>query len=135
MYDLPTGGVLSAATTIVSSYVAANSMPAQDVPSMIVAVVDALQGRPAVAAPGGQKQKPAVSISKSVANDYLICLEDGKKLKMLKRYLMSRHGMTPAEYRAKWGLPLDYPMVAPDYAQMRSKLSRSFGFGTRRKAA
>ena len=102
MSEIPTYDVMSAATSIVSSYVAANSIPAQDVPGLIASVFAALQNpQPqADALLPKLKPKPAVSISKSVANDYLICLEDGKKLKMLKRYLMSRHGVTPDEYRA-----------------------------------
>ena len=77
------------------------------------------------------RQKPAVPISRSVQHDFIICLEDGKKLKMLKRYLRSRFGMSPEQYRQKWGLAADYPMVAPNYAKQRSQLARDLGLGTK----
>ena len=75
--------------------------------------------------------EPAVPVKKSVTSDYIVCLEDGKQLKMLKRYLRNTHGMTPDEYRKRWGLPADYPMVAPNYAKKRSKLAKAIGLGTR----
>src|SRR5699024_4113306 len=79
-----------------------------------------------------EKQKPAVPVRQSVKQDYIVCLEDGKKLKMLKRYLMTSYGMTPDEYRKKWGLPADYPMVAPSYAEKRRQLAKAIGLGTKR---
>jgi len=86
---------------------------------------------PAEETPAKEELKPAVPIKKSVTPDYIICLEDGKKLKMLKRHLMSSYGITPDEYRAKWGLPADYPMVAPNYAKARSDLAVKLGLGRR----
>ena len=113
---------------IVSSYVAANRVAAGDIPTVVNEVFNALSGtgQPKVEAP---KQEPAVSIKKSVTPDYIICLEDGKKLKMLKRHLRSTYNMSPEEYRAKWNLPADYPMVAPNYAIFRSALAKGMGLG------
>lgn len=115
-------------TDIVSSYLANNSVPAEQIPALIHQLFDAL----VKVGTGEQKPealKPAVPIKKSVFPDYIICLEDGKKLKMLKRYLMSSYSMTPEEYRSRWGLPPDYPMVAPAYAEKRSALAREIGLG------
>lgn len=115
---------------IVSAYVGHNEILAQDVSKLINAVHTALNGV-GVGAPGsGSNQaKPPVSIRQSVTQDYLICLEDGKKMTMLKRYLKTHYGMTPDEYRKKWGLPADYPMVAPSYAAMRSAFAKKIGLG------
>jgi predicted transcriptional regulator len=122
-------------TTIVAAYVARNNVQVADLPTLISTVRQALAGlgKPQEQAEPAAELKPAVSIKKSVTPEYIICLEDGKKLKMLKRHLHSSYGMTPDEYRAKWGLPADYPMVAPNYAQARSKLALELGLG-RRKA-
>ena len=118
------------AADIVSAYVSANSVAAQDIPGLIRTVHAALKevsgAGPAVAEHG---QEPAVAIKKSVTPDFIICLEDGKKFKSLKRHLRTRYGMTPDEYRAKWGLPHDYPMVAPNYAKARSELAKQMGLG------
>ena len=115
-------------TDIVVSYVANNSVGAQDLSALIQNVHATLSGLGS-----GTKEEPrpdpAVSIRSSVKNDHLVCLEDGKKFKMLKRHLMTDHGMTPAEYRARWDLPSSYPMVAPDYAAMRGDLARKIGLG------
>jgi predicted transcriptional regulator len=115
-------------TDIVVSYVANNSVGAQDLSSLIQNVHATLSSLGS-----GTKEEPrpdpAVSIRTSVKNDHLVCLEDGKKFKMLKRHLMTDHGMTPAEYRARWDLPSSYPMVAPDYAAMRGDLARKIGLG------
>ncbi len=123
--------LLELTTEIVSAFVGNNSVPTEEIPSMIQSVHRALStlGNDAPRA----KQNPAVPIKKSVTRDYLICLEDGKKLIMLKRYLANAHGMTPQEYRAKWGLRQDYPMVAPAYAETRSKLAKKFGLGKVRR--
>jgi predicted transcriptional regulator len=114
---------------IVAAFVSNNSVTVADLPAMIKSVhatLGALNG----ALPGEiLAQKPAVPIKKSVTDAYVICLEDGKKLKMLKRYLRSNYNLTPEEYRAKWGLPADYPMVAPDYAAQRSEFAKKIGLG------
>src|SRR5215210_2596570 len=115
---------------IVSAYVSNNSVRTEDLASLISDVHSALQNAPnGRAEPAPEPQQPAVPIKKSVTPDYIISLEDGKKFKSLKRHLMNSYGMTPAEYRAKWGLPKDYPMVAPNYAKARSELARSMGLG------
>ena len=123
---------LTAMTTeLVAAYVANNSVPLGELPNLIRTVHQSLSGLgapPAVEAPAAPLV-PAVPIKKSVTDEYIISLEDGRKFKSLKRYLATSHGMTPAEYRAKWGLPSDYPMVAPAYAAKRSELARSIGLG------
>jgi predicted transcriptional regulator len=121
--------LLRLATDIVAAYVSNNAVSANDLPEMIRAVHSTLSG---LDQPDGGKETdlvPAVPIKKSVTADHIICLEDGKKLKMLKRYLRSQYGMTPEEYRARWNLPHDYPMVAPNYAAQRSKLAKQIGLG------
>jgi predicted transcriptional regulator len=122
------------AAEIVSAYVSANEVPPQDLPGLIRTVHTALS-EVAGARPAAQDltQEPAVAIKKSVTPDFIICLEDGKKFKSLKRHLRTRYSMTPDEYRAKWGLPHDYPMVAPNYAAARSNLAKKMGLGTRRE--
>ncbi len=120
---------------LVAAYVAKNSVPVGELPNLIRSVHQSLSGLgtpPAVEAPAAPLV-PAVSIRKSVTDEYIISLEDGRKFKSLKRYLATSHGMTPDEYRAKWGLPPDYPMVAPAYAAKRSALAKTIGLG--RKAA
>ncbi|ANY83298.1 MucR family transcriptional regulator (plasmid) [Microvirga ossetica] len=120
---------------IVSSYVANNSVHRADLPNVIAAVHAALQGIVAPKSAEPEKPQPAVSIRKSVTPDFLISLEDGKKYKSLKRHLRGL-GLTPEQYRAKWELPIDYPMIAPNYAAKRSELAKSIGLGhLRRKAA
>lgn len=122
------------AAEIVSAYVAGNQVQAQDIPALIRMVHSALMEISTSAAPAREPaQEPAVSIKKSVTPDYIVCLEDGKKFKSLKRHLRTRYGMTPEEYRAKWGLPHDYPMVAPNYAKERSNLAKRMGLGLARK--
>jgi predicted transcriptional regulator len=122
---------------IVAAYVANNSVAAADLPSLIVQTYTALdrlvRGEPA-AITETPKFVPAVSIRKSVTPDFLISLEDGKKYKSLKRHLSAQYGMSPADYREKWGLPPDYPMVAPNYAKRRSELAKSAGLGQNRSA-
>jgi len=130
--DIPTPpapDLLSLATNIVSAYVSKNAVPSAALADLIRLVhrtlIDLINDRP-----DSQTAKtPAVPIKRSVTADYLICLEDGKKLKMLKRHLRSVYGMTPEEYRRKWGLPSDYPMVAPNYAAQRADFARSIGLG------
>lgn len=118
---------------IVSAHVSNNSVAVSDVPALIQNVHNAL------ATLGGKTQEPearpepAVSVRASIKPDYIICLEDGKKLKMLKRHLMTHYQMTPEQYRAKWNLPADYPMVAPNYAEQRRTLAKKIGLGTKRR--
>ncbi|MBI3438889.1 MAG: MucR family transcriptional regulator [Proteobacteria bacterium] len=124
------------AATIVSAYVSANELPPQELPRLIQTVYSALRDVAANApvAPD-TTQEPAVAIKKSVTADYIICLEDGKKFKSLKRHLRTRYSMSPDEYRLKWGLPHDYPMVAPNYAKERSNLAKRMGLGQGRRHA
>jgi predicted transcriptional regulator len=115
---------------IVAAHVSNNSVAISDIPTLIANVhtaLTALVAGPAAAEP--VKLEPAVPIRSSIKPDYIVCLEDGKKLKMLKRHLMTSYGMTPVEYRAKWGLPADYPMVAPAYASQRRDLAMKIGLG------
>ncbi|OYQ31344.1 transcriptional regulator [Niveispirillum lacus] len=124
------GELLRMTAEIVSAFVGQNTLPMQQVPDLINTVyltLTGLQGAP-VAAPV-EPARPAVPIKKSVTPEYIVCLEDGKKLKMLKRHLRSTYDMTPDEYRAKWGLPPDYPMVAPNYAAQRSEFAKKIGLG------
>ncbi len=117
---------------IVSAHVANNAVSSADLPGFIKAVYAALQ-KVSTEAASPSLPKPVVSIKKSVTPNYLVCLEDGKKLKMLKRHLRTTFNMTPNEYRARWGLPADYPMTAPNYAKARSALAKKFGLGRKRK--
>ena len=123
--------------TLTSDFVAAlvsnNSVAVSDVSTLIQNVHAALSGLTKPAAAPEVKQEPAVSVRSSIKPDYIICLEDGKKLKMLKRHLMTHYQMTPDDYRAKWGLPADYPMVAPNYAEQRRSLAKKIGLGTKRR--
>jgi predicted transcriptional regulator len=123
--------LLGLSTEIVAAYVAQNTVPAANLPELIQTVHATLSGlaSPAPAAAPPEKRKPAVPISRSVQTDYLVCLEDGKQLKMLKRYLRSRYNLSPDDYRRRWGLPPDYPMVAPGYAARRSDFAKQIGLG------
>lgn len=127
------GEILNLTTEIVSSHVANNTVAAADLPGLIEVVYSKLS---ALGGPAQEKHEelvPAVSIKKSVTDDYIYCLEDGKRLKMLKRHLMTAYGMTPEDYRAKWGLKPDYPMVAPNYAAKRKQLAKKIGLGRKPK--
>ncbi|QKV18671.1 MucR family transcriptional regulator [Oricola thermophila] len=118
---------------VVSAYVSNNPVPAGDLPGLISEVHTALgKTLGAVVEEVQEKPRPAVNPKRSVTDDYIICLEDGQKFKSLKRHLMSHYNMTPEQYREKWGLPADYPMVAPSYAAQRSKLAREMGLGRKR---
>jgi predicted transcriptional regulator len=122
--------MLKLVSDIVAAYVSNNPVPVSDLPAMIRSIhatLGALSGAPS--SDLLTSQKPAVPVKKSVTNEFIICLEDGKKLKMLKRYLRSNYNLTPEEYRAKWGLPADYPMVAPNYAAQRSEFAKKIGLG------
>ena len=121
---------------IVGAYVANNSVAVSDLSSLIGDVHQALvRASSPVAEVAVEALRPAVSIKKSVSPDFLICLEDGKQFKSLKRHLRTKYNMSPDEYRAKWGLPSDYPMVAPNYAEQRSRLAKSLGLGSLRNKA
>ena len=124
----PAPDVLGLTAQIVSAHVSNNAVTADSLPSLITEVYRTLAnvGKDPVAP---DKPQPAVPVKKSVMPDYIICLEDGKKLKMLKRHLMTAYGLTPDDYRAKWGLPADYPMVAPSYAEARRQLAKDIGLG------
>ena len=118
---------------IVSAHVSNNNVLAADVPTLIQTVYAALEKVSEPAPAEAPKAEPAVSIRASVKHDHIVCLEDGKKLKMLKRYLRTNYNMTPQEYRTKWGLPRDYPMVAPAYAEQRKELAKKIGLGRKRQ--
>ena len=127
--DMKVTELLPLVTEVVSAQLANNKTASSDVGSLIHSVYKALDELRTNRTPA-ELPKPAVPVKKSVTPDYIICLEDGKQLKMLKRYLRNTHGMTPEEYRKRWGLPADYPMVAPKYAEKRSKIAKSLGLGT-----
>ncbi|MGI4940551.1 MAG: MucR family transcriptional regulator [Janthinobacterium lividum] len=120
---------------IVSAHVSNNSVQAADLPALIQQVYTALTSLGSEPALAAEKREPAVPVRKSVFPDYIICLEDGKKLKMLKRHLMTSYDLTPEAYRERWGLPSNYPMVAPSYAERRSALAKSIGLGRKPVAA
>jgi predicted transcriptional regulator len=125
--------LLQLTSQIVAAHVQSNKLPAEEVPALITTVYQTLSNIEAGTDLSAGKVAPAVPIRKSVTPDYLVCLEDGKKLKMLKRHLKTSYNLSPEEYRNRWGLPSDYPMVAPNYAKQRSALAREIGLGTRGK--
>ena len=119
---------------VVSAYVANNTLPASELPALVTDIHATLSGLVGKSNPNGgaaekEKQKPAVPIKKSITPDYLICLENGQKFKSLKKHLKAQYDMSPEDYRRKWGLPSDYPMVAPAYAERRSDLAKKLGLG------
>src|SRR6202000_3245548 len=120
--------ILKLVTEIVAAYVSRNTVAAEDLPNVIKSVHATLGGIQGIE-PGAPTRAPAVPIKKSVTPDYIVCLEDGKKLKMLKRYLRAQYGRTPEAYRAQWNLPADYPMTAPNYAARRSEFAKQIGLG------
>ena len=125
--------LLTLTADIVAAHVSNNSVAVNDLPNLIQNVHSALSGISGKAVPVEAKPEPKVSIRSSIKPDYIVCLEDGKKLKMLKRHLMTHYSMTPDQYRQKWGLSSDYPMVAPNYAEQRRTLAKSIGLGTKRR--
>ncbi len=125
--------LLALTTDIVASHVANNTVPLADLPQLIQQVYATLASVDASTAATIARPQSAVPVKKSVTPDYIICLEDGKKLKMLKRHLKTRYNMTPEEYRERWGLAADYPMVAPNYAAQRRELAKKIGLGTKRR--
>jgi predicted transcriptional regulator len=128
------GSFIELTAEIVSAYVSNNPVPAADMPGLINQVHTALTRISAGQADAQPEPlKPAVSVKKSITPDYIVCLEDGKKFKSLKRHLRTQYNMTPEQYRDKWGLPPDYPMVAPNYAAARSQLAKQMGLGQQRR--
>jgi predicted transcriptional regulator len=123
--------ILTLTSNIVAAHVSNNSVALSDLPQVIREVYQTLSVLGGAAPAAAEKPTPVVPVKKSVTPEYIICLEDGKKLKMLKRHLRTAYNMSPEEYREKWGLPADYPMVAPSYAKQRSKLAKQIGLGTR----
>ncbi len=132
MKELEESELLEMTVEIVSSYVANNALQAGALPDLIKTVHATILGLTQQVEAPREKLEPAVAISKSVTPEHIVCLEDGRKLKMLKRYLRTRYDMTPEEYRTKWGLPADYPMVAPNYAKLRSRHAKQIGLGKKR---
>jgi predicted transcriptional regulator len=127
--------LLALTTEIVASHVSNNTVAVNDLPDLIKQVYGSLHNlSPDPAPEQPEKPQPAVAVKKSVTPEFIICLEDGKKLKMLKRHLKTRYDMTPEDYRKRWNLPEDYPMVAPSYAQQRSDLAKKIGLGTKPRA-
>ena len=128
--DAEPSSMLALTTKIVAAYISRNAMPGTELPALIDRVFQSLAGITTGSAAAPEvRPEPAVPVKKSVFADYIVCLEDGKKLKMLKRHLMTSFGLTPHAYRERWGLPSDYPMVAPSYAEKRSTLAKSIGLG------
>ncbi|MFS2317733.1 MucR family transcriptional regulator [Maricaulis sp. D1M11] len=127
--------LLRMTTSVVSSFLSHNSVPAENVPDLIKSVHATMSEICAPTVKVETKAKPAVPVSKSVSDEHIVCLEDGKKLKMLKRYLRSQYDMSPEEYRRKWNLPSDYPMVAPAYSRKRSQFAKDIGLGRAGKDA
>jgi predicted transcriptional regulator len=125
--------LLTLTADIVAAHVSNNSVAVNDLPNLIQNVHAALSGISGNGSAAEAKPEPKVSIRASIKPDYIVCLEDGKKLKMLKRHLMTHYNMTPDQYRQKWGLSADYPMVAPNYAEQRRTLAKSIGLGTKRR--
>jgi predicted transcriptional regulator len=125
--------LLTLTADIVAAHVSNNSVAVNDLPNLIQNVHSALSGISGAGSAPEPKPEPKVSIRSSVKPDYIVCLEDGKKLKMLKRHLMTHYNLTPEQYRQKWGLSAEYPMVAPNYAEQRRKLAKSIGLGTKRR--
>jgi predicted transcriptional regulator len=125
--------MLTLTADIVAAHVSNNSVAVNDLPTLIQNVHEALTGISRRSAAPEPRADPKVPIRSSVKPDYIVCLEDGKRQKMLKRHLMTNHGLTPDQYRQKWGLAADYPMVAPNYAEQRRTLAKAIGLGTKRK--
>jgi len=126
--------LLQMTVDIVSAYVSNNAIASAQIPELISTIFNSLDDlREVETVEEEEPLKPAVPIRKSIGDDYIICLEDGKKLKMLKRHLRTTYNLTPEEYRAKWGLPSDYPMVAPNYAKQRSQFAKKIGLGRKAK--
>jgi len=134
--QMPASELISLSVELVGAYVSNNSLPATDLAKLLAEIHSALKGfqEPPAPAVVEEKAMPAVPVKKSVTPDFIICLEDGKQFKSLKRHLQTKYGMTPQQYRQRWNLPADYPMVAPNYAAARSALARASGLGQMRRA-
>jgi predicted transcriptional regulator len=133
MDDMAKNDLVELTAEIVSAYVSNNTVVASDLPLLINDIHQALSRATSNSAPAEREElRPAIAVNRSVTPDYIICLEDGKKFKSLKRHLRTHYNLSPEEYREKWGLPHDYPMVAPNYAAARSELAKKMGLGTRR---
>lgn len=128
------GELLALTSDIVAAHASNNAVPTGDLPGLIETVFQTLEGLNSPAEEPAVELKPAISVKKSITDDFIICLEDGKKLKMLKRHLKTSYDMSPEDYRAKWGLPHDYPMVAPSYAKKRQELAKKIGLGRKRRS-
>ena len=127
-------GYIQLTANIVSAYVSNNSVASAEIPNLIAQVYSALMRiSSGQTAPPAEPLKPAVAVKRSVTPEYIVCLEDGKKFKSLKRHLRTQYGITPEQYREKWGLPPDYPLVAPNYAAARSQLAKQMGLGQQRR--
>lgn len=129
--ETPSNELLSLTADIVAAHVSNNTVALGDLPNLIEQVFRSLSTVGVESPPVEERPQPAVPIKKSVTPDFIVCLEDGKKLKMLKRHLKTAYNMSPEDYRERWGLPADYPMVAPNYARQRSSLAKQIGLGTR----
>ncbi|HVC57579.1 MAG TPA: MucR family transcriptional regulator [Stellaceae bacterium] len=127
--------MLALTTEIVAAHVSNNTVALSDLPQLITQVYNSLAHIGTAPPPPAARPQPAVSIKKSIQPEYIVCLEDGKKLKMLKRHLKTAYDMSPEAYRERWGLAADYPMVAPNYARQRSRLAKEIGLGTRARRA
>src|SRR4051794_9950388 len=135
MSDQVATDILDLTAKIVSAHISKNQVHTDALPSLIQSVYRSLSTAGEAEAPSAPPQTPAVPINKSVFPDYIVCLEDGKKLKMLKRHLQTSYGLSPDAYRAKWGLPRDYPLIAPNYAAVRSGLAKQIGLGRKPASA
>jgi predicted transcriptional regulator len=133
MTDSKSTDVLALTANIVAAHVSKNALSTDELPALIRQVYHTLSTVGSGGVPASERPQPAVPVKKSVSNDFIVCLEDGKKLKMLKRHLKAAYNMSPEQYRERWGLPPDYPMVAPSYARKRSQLARDLGLGTKSK--
>lgn len=134
MDETPKSDLMEYTVEIVSSFVSNNTITAEELPALIAATHQALSRVNGEVVPAERDdQKPAISVKRSVTPEYIVCLEDGKKFKSLKRHLRTHYNLSPEQYREKWGLPHDYPMVAPNYAAARSDLAKKMGLGTRRE--
>jgi len=132
--NLGESGYVQLTANIVSAYVSNNTVASAEIPNLIAQVFSALMRiSSGQTAPPAEPLKPAVAVKRSVTPEYIVCLEDGKKFKSLKRHLRTQYGITPEQYREKWGLPPDYPMVAPNYAAARSQLAKQMGLGQQRR--
>ncbi|MBL8806834.1 MAG: MucR family transcriptional regulator [Rhodospirillales bacterium] len=133
MSDPKSSDVLALTANIVAAHVSKNALPTEELPGLIRQIYHTLSTVGTAGPAPAARPQPAVPVKKSVSNDFIVCLEDGKKLKMLKRHLKAAYNLSPEQYRERWGLPPDYPMVAPSYARKRSQLARDLGLGTKSK--